>query len=456
MPSTSRPSARFQPSLAFVLLGLLLAALWIAGGASRGDVLGQVVVRTVAWAVLIAICVFERQRSPIARPVAWMLGAALILTLVQLIPLPPALWQALPGRALLSQAAAVSNQPQPWRAWSVTPGATANAAASLVVPFALLAVVSGLRPTERQWLPGMALALIILSCLVGLIQFSGVTIDNPLINDTPGQVAGTFANRNHFAMFVALGCLIAPIWAVPPGGAPGWRAPVAVGLLLLFALTILASGSRAGIVLGMLGIVIGMVLARTGIRRTLRRYPNWLRRTLPAGIVAGIVGAVLLSVVAGRAVSIDRILVVDGGQDMRVRGLPVIWSLIRDYFPFGSGFGTFDPVFRIKESLSLLKPTYFNHAHNDWLEVVIDGGLPGALLLLAGVAWWARASIQAWWIEPQREHVAPRLGSAMILLIMVGSAFDYPARTPIMMAVLALAAIWLSDRRGSSALPAAS
>lgn len=456
MPSRTRPLARFQPSLAFVLLVVLFATLWLAGGASRGFVLGQVVVRAVAWTVLAAFFLFGKQTSPVSRPVAWLIGAALALALVQLVPLPPAWWQALPGRALFSEAAAMTGQPQPWRPWSVVPGGTLNAASSLIVPIAVLLVVSGLREGERQWLPGMVLALVLLSSLIGLIQFSGITINNPLVNDSLGEVAGTFANRNHFAMFVALGCLIAPVWALPPGGAAGWRAPVAIGLLLLFALTILASGSRAGILVGALGIVIGLVLARSGIRRTLRRYPTWVSWALIAGIAAAILGTILLSVAAGRAASIDRVLVADGGQDMRIRGLPVVWASIRAYFPFGMGLGTFEPVFRMNEPFSLLKPTYFNHAHNDWLELLADAGLAGALLLLAAVAWWAWASIQVWWIAPQRHQVAPRLGSAVLLLVMIGSAFDYPARTPMIMAVVTLAAIWLSDRRSGSALPATS
>src|SRR3546814_18476243 len=66
---------------------------------------------------------------------------------------------------------------------------------------------------ERAWLPAIMLGAIFLSMLVGLLQFSGFMIDNPFINDTRGSVGGTFANRNHFALFLAMGCLIAPVWA---------------------------------------------------------------------------------------------------------------------------------------------------------------------------------------------------------------------------------------------------
>src|SRR3546814_11495408 len=100
---------------------------------------------------------------------------------------------------------------------------------------------------ERAWLPAIMLGAIFLSMLVGLLQFSGFMIDNPFINDTRGSVGGTFATRNHFALFLAMGCLIAPVWAFAGKQNARWRAPVALPLMTLFALLILATGSRAEI-----------------------------------------------------------------------------------------------------------------------------------------------------------------------------------------------------------------
>src|SRR3546814_18506461 len=118
---------------------------------------------------------------------------------------------------------------------------------------------------------------------------------------------------------------------------------------------------------------------------------------------------------------------------MRARGLPTVLSMIAAYFPAGAGFGGFDPIFRLHEPFRLLKPTYFNHAHNDFLEVVLDGGLPAALLLLVAIGWYAIASIRAWRASG-RHSVLPTLGSSILLLVFVASAFDYPARTPMLIA----------------------
>lgn len=454
-----RPDRRRVPSGPFILLCVLLATLWLAGGASRGDVLGQVVVRGVCWVLLAIAAVIAPAPSRTATrsvfPVLLLLCGALLLALAQLIPLPPGAWQALPGRTLFLEAAAASGQAQPWRPWSIVPSATVNAAASLVVPFTTLALVISLNEEERARLPGAVLLLILASTLIGLLQFSGAQLENPLINDSLGEVGGTFANRNHLGLFLAFGCLLAPVWAFLGGRQPRWRGPASIGLVLLFVLTILATGSRAGMGLGVLGIVIGLILTHRAIRRTLARYPRWVFPAILAGILSAIGLLVGISVAVGRAVSINRALTIDPGEDMRSRGLSTVLRMVQEYFPFGSGLGGFDPIFRMHEPFALLKFTYFNHAHNDLLEIVLDAGLPGMLLLLAALAWWLVTSVRVWRAGGNATLTLPRLGSAMLLLVLLASCFDYPARTPLIMAIAVVAGVWLSDRQGQGrhALP---
>lgn len=453
MPISLRSRRITPPSISSFLLLALIGTLWLAGGASRGEVSGQVIVRIVATLVIAAALLLgQRPQRDALAPVAGLLAATVTLALIQLIPLPPGLWQALPGRDIFVEAATISGEPQPWRPMAIVPGGAINAAASLLVPTAALLLIAQLREDERAWLPAVLLAVITGSTIAGLLQFSGMGSNNPLINDSVGQVSGTFANRNHLALFLSIGCLVAPVWAFREGHKPGWRAPVALSLVLLFALTILATGSRAGLVLGAAALVIGPAMVRVQIARALRRFPRWVLPAIVAGVVAIVVILVLASVVADRAVSINRVLAVDAGQDMRSRALPTVFGMIGTYFPAGAGLGGFDPLFRLHEPFSLLKVTYFNHAHNDWLEIVLDTGVAGVLLLLVAVGWWAWASVRAWRHDGT---TLGRLGSAMLLLVMIASLFDYPARTPMMMSTIILAAAWLAwgSARGA-ALPA--
>lgn len=426
----------------FILLCVLLGTLWLAGGASRGDVLGQVVVRAVAWGSLILMAVLGRlpKLGPV-RPVLLFLLLAVALALLQLVPLPPGIWQALPGRDLFAGAADVAGQPQPWRPLSIVPDATVNAAGSLIVPLVTLILVAALRDAERRWLPVLLLGLITLSMLLGLAQFAGSRFNNPLINDTVGQISASFANRNHLALFLSFGCLLTPAWAFPDHGRSPLRAAVGLGMIVVFVLTILATGSRTGLLLGAIGLATGAVLVRRNIVKATRQYPRWVLPTAVGGAGIAIVLAVLVAIRSNRAVSIDRVLSADGAEDMRSRALPTVLDMIGTYFPWGSGLGGFDPIFRIHEPLHLLKLTYFNHAHNDILEIVLDTGIAGASILVAAILWWAIASFRAWRAGP--DAMAARIGSTMLGLTIIASLVDYPARTPMIMSVLVIAATWL-------------
>lgn len=449
MHKQNRSRRTWSPSLPFLLLVGLLSILWLAGGAARADVLGQAIVRITSWATLILCAVFGTMpHRPELRPLVMLMFAAIGLALLQSIPLPPGIWRMLPGRSVLEGAASVSNQAASWRPLAIVPDAALNALSSLVVPCAVLLLTMGLQEDERRWMPGIILGLVVVASIIGLLQLSGAGFDNPFINDTPGQMGGNFANRNHFALFLAVGCLIAPVWAFSGNvRRAAWRFPVAIALVVLFSLTILASGSRGGALVGLLSLPVAMLLAKQGIQHEFRRAPRWLFPAIAAAIFAIIAIFVLFSVAADRAISIDRLFLVDQGQDMRTRGLPVVLSMIGTYFPVGSGFGGFDPIFRMHEPTDLLKLTYFNHAHNDFIEVALDGGLMGIALLLSAIGWWLVASLRAW----RAGKATARLGSAILLLVLIASAFDYPARTPMMMAMIILAAVWLTESRQGSA-----
>ena len=456
MPVRPTTARHFELSVSAISLCLLLAVLWLAGGASRPDVTGQVVVRAavalllVGWLVLGERPSFAHVKAPLV-----LLVLSIALPLVQLVPLPPALWQALPGRDLFIDAATLSGQSQPWRPLAIVPGAAANAAASLTVPLATLLFWAGMKDHERRWVPSVLLCLVAANAVVGLLQFSSGGMDYPFVNDTVGVVGGTFANRNHFALFMAFGCLLVPHWSTREAPRFSWRIPVAVGLVALFMLAVLAGGSRAGLFLVLIATALGIVVAWPSIRQTLGRAPRWATPALVMGMVSLLGVVILVSIAADRAQSIDRILADDAGQDMRTRALPTVLEAIRTYFPVGAGLGGFDPIFRIHEPFHLLKPTYFNHAHNDYLEIVLDAGVLGLALLIAGLGWWLLSSVKAWRAGGRGHDASAKTGSAILLLVIIASLFDYPARTPIMLSMVMLGALWLARglRSGGAPLP---
>lgn len=433
-----------RPSVFLALLVLLFAALALAGGSYRSDAPGQVVVRFVA-GIMFVVGVLT-----VPRPVAenrgpfLLLAAIALVPLVQLVPLPPAWWKILPGRGALAHAIEGIGQDPVWRPLSWSPGTTLNALFSLIVPAAMLLLMAGVKQRERGWLLGLFLAMVAGVALVGLIQFSGNRFDQPLIR-YDNQVSGVFANRNHFALFLALGCLATPAWALSDKRKASVSVPVGIGLIIVLALTILASGSRAGMAMAGIAIAIGPLVVREDIRRLISGWPRWLAPVIAIGMLALLAGAVALSASAGRAQAIDRLITADVSSDMRARSLPTVLSMTHTYFPAGIGMGSFDVAFRHHEPFALLKLTYFNQAHDDVLSVILEGGLPGLIVLVMATVWWARGSMMVW---PARAYdgalVRARLGSAMLAFVFAASIVDYPARTPTIMAVVALASAWLS------------
>lgn len=432
-------------SLPYWMLVILMGVLWIAGGSSRADVAGQVVVRTVAWIILV---VYILAGPPIVwariRPVTIILCSCVILIVCQLIPLPPAIWTNLPGREILLPAATLADQTQPWRPLSISPGATVNALNSLVVPCVTLILAAALSKEQHLRIASLMLALVVGGCLVGVVQLSGSRFDNPLINEMQGYVSGNFANRNHLALFIAIGCVLAVEWGARTTPWNRWKAPASLAIVTFFVLIILATGSRSGLVLGVIAIGAALATVRKQALLEIKRLPSRAILAGVAGMVTMFTTAMFLAIKFGRAEAIDR-LALNAGEDLRVKAVPVVMGMIGDYFPAGSGIGTFDPAYRIAEPIALLRSTYFNHAHNDWLEVALDGGLAGMLLIVAAVGWCLVASIKAW-RTAERSGGLARPATVICLLVMAASITDYPARTPMIMATLVMAGVWMSDR----------
>ena len=440
---TDARSSWLRPSWAFVLLIVLLACLWLAGGASRMDDYGQPVVRAAAWGILIiALVLAPRPDRTMLWPATLLVGGVLLIAIWQLAPLPPGIWSELSGRQLFL---AASSEAQPWRPFALVPADAINAVASLVVPVTVLLLALAVTADERARLLDILLGMIALSAMIAAFQFT-----------RPGQfdsVSGLFANRNHFAVFVAIGCLLTPVWVYSGSGGSRWRPLTGIGLILFFSLIVLGTGSRSGALLAPMAIVIGLVTVRNRLRAQLAGRSRVTVALLLGGGICAVGALVLVSVWAGRAVSIDRALSLGTENEIRGRALPTVMMMVDDYFPAGSGLGGFATIFKVHEPDALLRPTYFNQAHNDLLGVVLDAGLVGAAMLAAAFMWWAWRSLGAWRSKPSKAVRLARAGSAMLLLLGVASLVDYPVRTPIMMALAVIGALWLGDaRRGGAQL----
>ncbi|WP_050599016.1 O-antigen ligase family protein [Qipengyuania citrea] len=441
-------------TLSFWLLIAFLAILWIAGGASRADVLGQSVVRFSAWSIIVvAILALPRVDWRAIKEPAIILGAAALLVALQLVPLPPAIWTELPGRAIFMEAAVLTGTEQPWRPLSISPSGTTNALASLIVPATVLLLAANLTRDQHWRIAIFVLGLVGAGAVLGVLQFSGANFDNPLINTVTGAVAGNFANRNHFALFLAIGCVLALAWAFRDDPAL-WKGGATFGLLAFFGLLILATGSRSGVLVGLAGIALAFFAFRAQATLVIKALRRKVAVVLGVSIFCATIAVVWLSFSFGRATSVDRATMLQDEVDPRLEIWPIVLNMAQHYFPVGTGFGSFDPVFRISEPDRLLIPQYFNLAHNDWLQIFLEGGVFGLALLTASLIWWVLRSIPAWY--PARAQSKTRLlsraASITLALALLASITDYPSRTPFIMGVIALAAVWLVKPQSTEAV----
>ena len=154
-------------------------------------------------------------------------------------------------------------------------------------------------------------------------------------------------------------------------------AVVAVGTLL-FASGVFLSGSRAGTAL--LPVALAGVVAIMWPWLKFARHAR--RAALGIGLTIAVVGGLVVLYLALHNAAIGRVL---ARYDFTGEGRPQIWRdalyAMRQYFPFGSGMGTFQPVFEAAERLEVVTYSKTGRAHNDLLELAIEGGVFGLALL---------------------------------------------------------------------------
>ncbi len=444
-PSRSHPGAkpgwRARLDAATLLPGLTVgffALVLLLGGSARADAASLLLLRPMAVLVL-GYALVQWLKSP-ATGLGVPIGAFALLAglaLLQIVPLPPQVWTALPGREPLVAALEAARVPLGWQPLSVVPMATLNAFGALLVPIAGLILLAIANEETRERALLLLVGFLLASAALGLLQAiapsQSILYLYRVTNDS--YPVGLFANRNHQAVMLAA---IIPFvlafgerLARERGAAFLWLGRiVALGLVGLCIMT----GSRAGSVLAIGAFLVATALFADARIAATPPYPSQRRDrlamlALPAAVLLALVGIAL----SGAGAAFERLADKDSFDDLRFQILPDLFAMIADAMPLGWGFGTFPEVFEIYERREMIQPFYVNHAHSDWLEVIIEGGLAAPAILLVLGLWIART---AWskrhaLLRP-RDHASRLTFSAFaaILILVAGSLFDYPLRTP--------------------------
>jgi putative inorganic carbon (HCO3(-)) transporter len=408
-------------------------------------------------------------RPPIGRrPVRlldWSLLACLAAVTAQIVPLPSALQEVLSPHALaidrLVTLAPVS-EIAPAHALSVDVESTAWALALgavyvLVFWCARSAFSSGgLRTTVRgiAWL-GMGLTM-----LVAVQRATSPTLLywtwQPI--SVGASPYGPFVNRNALATWTAMALPLVIGYAMARHESRRGRSRDAVpgstidatqiwlaGAAILIAGGLLASMSRAGILGGGAALVAFILLSRDRVGS--RRGIAWM-----------LGGLIVLVVLASAYANVSSLaLRLRETTEQGPWGRPAIWRdtwrMAADFRSTGVGAGAFQRGMLGYQQSS--REFFFNQAHNEYLQLLAEGGLlmavPALLVLASGVALIARSlaadRTPIFWV---------RVGAVCgLVAVAVQNIWDTGLRTPangVLFAVIA--AIALHQPRPPSSPPA--
>lgn len=432
-------SSRHNSSIYWLLVFMLLfAPLFRAGNLP----LPLMVLEMAALIVLLLLFLHpEKLDSLKTGYLAWV-ATLFLLPVAGLIALPMDVLQSLPGRGFLEsvyQAAGLSLEQ--WRSLSLVPHNSEAALWALLPPIAVFMAAYSLPRNQVMRLIYLMLGMAVFQAVLSLMQYGGGMGAALYIPNEYGMraAAGTYLNKDHLAGFlemvfpVALALLAANVGQQVGGGVASapWRQRLSflgtlkghqttvfalVGIVVLLALVF--TRSRSGIALAMIGLFLVMIA---------------FSRRLGGSNVYGTYGTLLVVIMVmtleiGLTPILDRFSE-DAMEDMRWQIYASTLKGIMDNFPVGSGAGTYPEIYPHYQPEGL--DAFVNHAHNDYLEWVFDGGIVALVLILTGLFIYARGWLSVWMKGRWRTFRYAQVGAGIgLLLLILHSLVDFNLHKP--------------------------
>ncbi|MER9335536.1 O-antigen ligase family protein [Mesorhizobium sp. M0293] len=381
------------------LLGSVLFLSVLIGGGTASGLYTETLIEVAA--IVSAAVVFSRPSGQkVPRSVLWVLALVLAVFCFQIVPLPAALLSGLRPEVLLAS---------PWLAGetrlrfvSVGVGRSIECFLYFSAAAAFFLSVIRLRTDQVYGLLPFFFMGVICNGLAAAIQYSlsdTVAIEGLL----PFTVnAGLFANQNHFSalLFVSIP------FAVYYGLFRGNLLSGSLGLITLLLL-LLAAGSRAGILIGLAITIVSVV------------FLSARSRLGGCGILAVFIGLSLYTMGAWTKIDAEVVDPTFGRAEFArttIAGIEENWTT-------GVGFGSFQKVYQIYEKGEMIFKPYVNHAHNDYLELALEGGAPVVLLIAVYLTLLFASSVGV------RRYPLQKAAFLSVSFLLVHSLVDYPLRT---------------------------
>lgn len=381
-------------------LGLaLIACLILGGGTARGLTVDA------ALQILVILCstyvIVRLWDNPASKAGIVFFLLVLCAGIFQLVPLPTRFLAEFrpdafipfePGSADTLDTATIS----------LAASRTVQSVIFALVPIWFFVAASKLAPSDLAGLIPFYVIGVLCNLAAAIIQYS--LSSGATLNDLLGYpvMVGMFANVNHFSTV-----LFSSIPIILYMGVFMNRGLFAASAMLLILLVLLAAGSMAGILIGFVIVAVSLLSLA------------WRAR---AGGLLALVAIAVLAVYGYGAFTQIEAQTIDPEYGRRYFALTTL-DAIRENWLFGVGFGAFDMAFPHYEPRDAIHAWYVNHAHNDFLEVLFEGGLAGALILGAYIAaiLWRAIKVGSFPLQ--------RLAFLSILMVLVHSTVEYPLRT---------------------------
>ncbi len=316
--------------------------------------------------------------------------------------------------------------------------------------------------TRRKSLHILLGTLVANGCVLGLVGFvhkaSGAS-KVLWLREFPEAISfASFVYRNHagayfgLLSFVALGLAV---WHFFEGRKRMARStPTAVWLIaaLLLVFAVVFSLSRGAIisvtVFGLAALIAVVILRFTSATRS--TVPTIVPVLVALGVI-GTVGWMIrqidFSEVYYRFEALSKLQANDPSVISRQLARQAAVEMLGEHWQRGVGAGGFSYLFPeyIKGKPLIYEGgrVFWEHAHNDWLEVPIELGLTGVLLLAAGAAWVG----STWWRMRGWRHpvgLMIALGAGQVL---AHAVMDFPFQNPAILvtwwALLIIGLRWL-------------
>jgi O-antigen ligase len=379
------------------VLGVTIVVSLIIGGGTGTGLPTDMAIQLLAVAASTFVCLRHMGRHIDSR-VFWFMVLAGLAVVLQILPISTL--QIRQTQGILPAIEPIDGMDPV--SISLGLGRTVEVAAYFLTLCLFVTAVLKLRFDQVYGLIPFFLVGVALNLTAGLIQYSysGKAVVTDLFSYD--LEAGFFVNSNHYSSLIFTSIPIAFVYFIETNRLFVLIIYVAAALLIL-----LAAGSTAGVVIGfaitLLSIVVLFQRSRIG--------------TLM--IMVFTIGTGIYSVGLWARLQVEEF---DLGYG-RLEFARTTLEGIRDNLPFGIGYGNFVIGYPGYEKSEMIFDTYVNHAHNEYLELVFEGGIGAAALLIIFLCLFLWRVIETIYLPL---HKAATLS---ILFILIHSVVDYPLRT---------------------------